>query len=474
MAAYDFLIKGARLVDPIDPQRWMQGPVDIAVKAGRVAAVKAGIPIASAADVYHCHGETVFPGIIDSHVHMGSPPNAVGHKMLALAGVTTAVDFAGPMEETVEGARQSGAGLNVAGLHRISTDLNMPTTDPKTHEIRGEAERALDLGAIGLKVVGGHLPLTPEATARVREVANDLSCYFAFHVGTTATGSNIEGLREAVEIIGDGRAHIAHINAYCRGQKMSISEEVAQAVDILTHEAPHLVSEAYMGTVNGTFGACIDGVPKSAVTRTCLRMAGYPETEEGLVQAIRDGYCSANVPQGGQVVLKTGEEGVEGWRAAGAGAFVSFAVNSPEAAFLLATARRAGGDEFVVDAMSTDGGSIPRNVQLERGLALVQLGALSLSDLARKFSYNPALMFGFEGKGRVAEGFDADLTMADLETRRPVMTMVGGRVVMYRGLAVGSGATFLTTGRGAPALEKAGFATRVVDVTRGLIYTRGA
>jgi imidazolonepropionase-like amidohydrolase len=472
MAKYDLLIKGASVVDPLDSQSFSRGPVDVALSGGRIAAVKAGIPVSSAAEVYQCHGETVFPGLIDSHVHMGAPPNAMGHKMLALAGVATAVDFAGPIEETVEGARQSGAGLNVASLHRLSTDLNMSCKDPQTEEIRAEAERALDAGAIGLKVVGGHLPLTPEATSRVCAVANELSCYFAFHVGTTVTGSNIEGMREAVEIVGRKRAHIAHINAYCRGQKETVADEVAEAIDLLANKAPHLVSESYMGTINGTFGACIEGVPKSAVTRTCLRVAGYPETEKGLIQAIMDGYCQANVVEGGKVVLKTSDEGVAGWLAAGAGAFVSFAVNSPEAAFLLAVARRPGGNEFVVDAISTDGGSIPRNVQLERGLCLVGLGALSLSELSRKLSYNPARIFGFSGKGRVAEGFDADLTLVDLDRRCAVMTMAGGRVVMYRGLVTGSGATFLTTERGAQALKSAGFPARVVDVTAGLIYTR--
>ena len=56
---------------------------------------------------------------------------------------------------------------------------------------------------------------------------------------------------------------------------------------------------------------------------------------------------------------------------------------------MLAQAKRPDGT-FVVDAISTDGGCIPRNVTLSVGLSLVKFGALTLSEFVVKTSVNPA------------------------------------------------------------------------------------
>ncbi len=50
----------------------------------------------------------------------------------------------------------------------------------------------------------------------------------------------------------------------------------------------------------------------------------------------------------------------------------------------------------------------------------VAAGRLSLPRLAGLLSSGPARAFGIRGKGRVAPGYDADLTLADLRTRRRI------------------------------------------------------
>ena len=42
--------------------------------------------------------------------------------------------------------------------------------------------------------MGGHYPLTVAATARAIRAAAELGAYTAFHAGTAAHGSNIEGI----------------------------------------------------------------------------------------------------------------------------------------------------------------------------------------------------------------------------------------------------------------------------------------
>lgn len=47
-------------------------------------------------------------------------------------------------------------------------------------------------------------------------------------------------------------------------------------------------------------------------------------------------------------------------------------------------------------------------------------GLLTLSKIAELTSYNPARLFGIEKKGLIAEGYDADLTVVDLEKTEKV------------------------------------------------------
>ena len=138
--------------------------------------------------------------------------------MLALAGVTTALDMAGPVEGVVSLAASHGAGLNIACIDYLRPGHTVAGEDPGEAELADTLTRAQKAGAIGLKLLGGHFPLTPEASAAAIKVANDRGAYVAFHVGTLAHHSTIDGVAEACELTAGGRLHMAHINSYCRGQ----------------------------------------------------------------------------------------------------------------------------------------------------------------------------------------------------------------------------------------------------------------
>ena len=79
------------------------------------------------------------------------------------------------------------------------------------------------------------------------------------------------------------------------------------------------------------------------------------------------------------------------FKAAGTDVDGSFNVNPPIPRIMLAEVKRDDGS-FVVDAISTDGGCIPRNVILSQGLSLVKLDVLTLTEFAQKTSLNPARM----------------------------------------------------------------------------------
>jgi len=466
---YDILLKNGHVIDALTG---LDGKYDVGIKHGKIAAVSESLLAVDAGSVIDVEGYIVMPGVIDSHVHVSSEARWIGFSMMAGVGVITAVDFGGPIQHTVKGLAAMGCGMSIAGLHTVTPGRNTKDADPTVEELSEITDEALAHGALGLKIVGGHSPATPEATARIIDVANRKGCYVAFHVGTTRHGSDIEGFREAVELAGKNHLHIAHVNSYCRGLHRTPAAEALEAAELLRSHR-NLVSESYLGTINGTSAHIKDGLPSSHVTRNCLRMGGYTPDEKGMGEAILGGWAFIQVLRGGKIELVTGKEGFEIWKDAGTRTGVSFPVNDTTSMHILATAKMQDRNEFVVDAISTDGGAIPRNVQLERGAALVRLGALTWPELVRKLTLNPARMFGFEHKGALAEGFDGDVTVADPVTGRAHLGISRGQVIMIDGVVVGKGGHLLAATReGASEAQEAGLTSEVVDLSKSWFYTR--
>ena len=127
---------------------------------------------------------------------------------------------------------------------------------------------------------------------------------------------------------------------------------------------------------------------------------------------------------------------------------------------MLAVARTGGA--FAVTALSTDGGGIPRNVTLEKGLALVRFGAFSLSDFVTKACVNPARMLGADAKGHLGIGADADIVVVDPAADRAEWVIANGQVIVREGVVVGRGGSLLTTERGQAALTARGVESRAV------------
>jgi len=67
---------------------------------------------------------------------------------------------------------------------------------------------------------------------------------------------------------------------------------------------------------------------------------------------------------------------------------------------------------------------------------------------------------------------DADITAVNLERQQAVLGVSGGRVIMHRGYACGSGSRIVTTAAGAAAVRARGLAPLVVDLTASTFYAR--
>lgn len=459
---WDLLLKGATVVDPLNK---IECVMDVAVEDGRIAEVGRDLPGGSARVVEDYTGKVLQAGIVDSHVHLGEMwGSPFGFKMLAMAGVTTALDMAGPLDNVLKNIPTYGSGINTAILQFASPPFTFRNNEPTKEEMQELIETSMREGALGVKLLGGHYPLKPAVSSLLIKTALEHGAYIAWHAGTSEHGSNIEGMREAVELSQGNFLHLAHINAYCRGAIRPEVEETKEAIDLLLAN-PHIHCESYISPMNGTRLTCVeDGQVQSKVTGNCLRKFGFSTDREGIQQAFKANKVYAVYDAGGYSDLVTGEEGLKLWLDHNSDVGGSFNVNPPLPRVWLAQAKRDDGS-FVVDAISTDGGCIPRNVILEQGLSLVKLGILSLSEFAAKTSLNPARMLRLHNKGHLSVGADADITIYDYATQKAVATFVKGKTVFKDGKVYGTGGAVICTDRGREAVEAMGLETIVVDPT---------
>lgn len=143
-------------------------------------------------------------------------------------------------------------------------------------------------------------------------------------------------------------------------------------------------------------------------------------------------------------------------------------MNSPIATINCAITKEDS--KFVVDAISTDGGSIPRNVIIQSGLKLVKYGALSYLDFVRKTSYNPSQMFGLKNKGHLSVGTDADITIIDPIADKSYGTIVGGDVVMLNDFLIKKPGKLLSTIKGEEFLKGNSVNYEIIDLEDGLFF----
>jgi cytosine/adenosine deaminase-related metal-dependent hydrolase len=470
---YDLLIRNGRV---LDAESGFDETADVAITDGLIERIEPNIDPAQAQDSIDASGQWVMPGMIDTHVHVANAADlgrirGLGLQMVAAAGATTVIDLGGSMEALVAGVTARGSGVNVGSLGYLKPGETVPEGRLSPDVIDEIVARALEAGSLGIKLWGGYYPFTPDETASFISTANKMAAYVAFHVGTTETGSRLDGLREVPAILGStGRLHIAHINAYTRGSILSIEEEIHEALSIVDDLRDQVVSEVHLARPNFTLGKCDEnGNVLADVVGNCLRLQNYEPTDEGIRAALRDGYASTVEETRTGLVLVTGERGVRLFDEGKTDVPMSFPVNGATSAFQLTAAKNAE-NEFIIDAIGSDAGALPRNVNIEQAMRLVKFGALEPLEMVLKLSLNPAKMMGLGSKGRLSEGRDADLTLIDPDAGKASYGIVGGNMVMMAGRVVGSGGTILTTGRGEKTVAATGIDYELLDITQAMMY----
>ena len=466
-----FVLRGARVIDPANK---FDAVADLVVKNGKIYKVSKSrfeVPSSQVTDV---EGKWIIPGQIDTHAHVAGISRDVdpslGYGMLAKAGTTTVVDMGGTGKNMIDGIKRNGAGLNVAGQFALIPGLTIPSDQPSKGEIASTVSDALRQGCIGLKMLGGYHPFSPETTSQIVREANAQGAYIAFHIGSKDSGSHLGGLREVPGIVEKGRMHVCHVNSYCRGVVKDPVDECQEAINIMKTLKGQINTEVYHAVANGTNGACDkSGNVIANVPRNCLAARGYEPTIDGMREAIKDGYASVIAVKSGAISYVDGKEALEIYNKSKTMVGMSFPVNLPASAYHLTTAKDESGD-FVVDAVSTDGGSHPRNVAIQSTMALVKFGALSPSDMANKLSWTPSRMLGLLGKGHFSEGADADITFIDPNSGKPTMSFVDGLPIMIDGKVVGKGGKMLVTAAAEKTMSDSGVPFEIIDLSMSKLY----
>jgi dihydroorotase len=190
---FDLVIKGGRVLDAA--QR-MDRVADVAIRGGKIAAIRSSIAASSAAEVIEAGGKLVTPGLIDIHAHVADA--GLTPTQLLSTGVTSLVDGGSRGAANVADLLKiaKGAPNHVRILLNIShrgladggdelLDLEKADAPAARRAIEGSREWIIGIKARLSRSAAGEHDL--DALRRARSVADPLKVPIMIHMGDTAS-----------------------------------------------------------------------------------------------------------------------------------------------------------------------------------------------------------------------------------------------------------------------------------------------
>ncbi len=226
LASYDLLIRGGTVIDGTGgaPVR-----ADVAVRAGRIAAIGDLPEDASATRELDATGLVVAPGFIDVHAHAENATSRPEAPNFVLMGVTTIVSgncgtSSVDLAKTFARLEKSGVSVNFASLVGHATVrtavLGRERRAPdaaELDEMRALVRRGMEAGAVGLSTgliyVPGTYAKTDELIA-LAAVVGEYGGIYASHM-RNENDTVLEAIDEALRI-GEGAGvpvHLSHLKA---------------------------------------------------------------------------------------------------------------------------------------------------------------------------------------------------------------------------------------------------------------------
>jgi dihydroorotase len=383
---YDLILKGATVVNHDG-----EGVRDLAIKGGRIAAI--GQLSGAAAEVIDCRGLHVLPGVIDTQVHFREPGLThkedleTGSRGAVMGGVTAVFEMPNTNPPTT-GAEALADKVKRA-RHRMHCDF--------AFFVGGTRENASELpalerlpGCAGVKVFMGSSTgsLLVDDDGGVRDILRAIHRRASFH----SEDEERLNARKHLRVDGDARSHPVWRDAeaalICTQRLVRLAHETGKRVHVL-----HISTAEEMAFLAGHKDvASVETTPHHLTLEApdCYERLG---TRAQMNPPVRDAAHRAAIWSG----LADGTVDVLG---------------SDHAPHTL--------EEKAKPYPASPSGMTGVQTLLPIMLDHVNAGRLSLLRLMDLTSAGPARLFGIAGKGRIATGYDADLTVVDLKRRETI------------------------------------------------------
>ncbi len=384
---YDVILKGGTVVNQDG-----EGQRDLAISGGRIAAI-GDLSAAHAGESVDCSGLHILPGVIDTQVHFREPglehkeDLESGSRSAVMGGVTAVFEM--PNTNPLTTSAETLADKVKRGRHRMHCDFAFFVGGTRDN-VRDLPELERLPGAAGIKVFMGSSTgsLLLEDDGGVRDVLAAISRRASFHSEDEFRLRERQGER----IPADPRSHpvwrdeIAALT--CTERLIRLARETGKRVHVLhittREEIAFLADHKDVASVEVTphhltmhAPECYERLGTRAQMNPPVRGAEHRAALwDGIAQGIVDVLGSDHAPHTLEEKAKPYPQSPSGMT----------------------------GVQTLVPLM----------------LDHVNAGRLSLARFVDLSSAGPARLFGIARKGRIAVGYDADLTVVDLKRRETI------------------------------------------------------
>ncbi len=426
--AFDAILRGGTVVNHDG-----EGIRDLAIRGGRIAAI-GQLASAKAETIVEAKGLHILPGVIDSQVHFREPglehkeDLETGSRAAVAGGVTTVFEM--PNTKPLTTSAETLADKVRRARHRMFCDFAFFVGGTRDNIADIPALERLE-GSAGIKVFMGSSTgdLLVDEEAALDKIIERLSRRASFHAEDEARLKSRAGLRRRGDPTSHPEWRDPEAALIATKRLVTLAEKHRKRVHVL-----HVSTAEEMAFLAGRKSfASVEATPHhlTLLAPECYeRLGAYAQMNPPVRDARHRDAIWAAVASG--VVDVLGSDHAPHARSEKDGAY-------PD------TPSGMTGVQTLVPIM----------------LDHVNAGRLSLLRFVDLTSHGPQRLFGLSGKGRLAVGYDADLTIIDLKRTAtinnswiesrcgwtpydgvkvkgwPVGTYVRGRRVMWEGQIIG-------------------------------------
>ncbi|MBK9034004.1 MAG: dihydroorotase [Myxococcales bacterium] len=427
---YQLVVKGGTLCTP-------GGPIvaDLGIREGRIAAIGDLGSDAAAGEIIDARGLHVLPGVIDAQVHFREP--GAPHKEDLASGTAAAV------------------------LGGVTAVLEMPNTDPPTTTVEAMADKVARLRGRARCDVGFFIGATPDNASQLGELESLPGCVGVKVFMGSSTGSLLVADDEALaRVFASGSRRIA-VHAEDEARLIERKPIAVAAADPAAHPEWRDAETALAATWRAVamarrFGRRVHVLhvttaEECELLASAKDIATFEIPPQHLTLVAPDCYRALGTRAQMNPPIRDAHHQAALWAAVTSGACDLLATDHAPHTL----------DEKARTYPASPSGMPGVQTFLPIMLDHVAAGRLTLARLIDLTSAGPARVWGLAAKGRLAVGFDGDLTLVDLAARRtirnadmasvcgwtpfdgrevtgwPMATIVRGHLVMRDGALVG-------------------------------------